>query len=107
RRHDLIFIPCVGPGYIDTRIRPWNSATTRSRDDGSYYDRMFKAAMDVEPPLIAITSFNEWHEGTQIEPAVPKTIEGYTYEDYAPLEPGYYLYRTRFWVDMFPGTPVK
>lgn len=107
RRHDLFFIPCVGPGYVDTRIRPWNGATTRSRDGGNYYDHMFKAAMDVEPPLIAITSFNEWHEGTQIEPAVPKTIEGFTYEDYAPLEPGYYLNRTRFWVDMFPGTPVK
>ena len=24
--------------------------------------------------LVSITSFNEWHEGTQIEPAVPRQI---------------------------------
>ncbi len=101
RSHDMTFIPCVGPGYLDTRVRPWNSNTTRSRDGGIYYDRMFKNAIDVEPPLIGITSFNEWHEGTQIEPAVPKTIDGYIYEDYEALEPDYYLHRTRYWVDRF------
>jgi hypothetical protein len=26
----------------------------------------------VNPSFVAITSFNEWHEGTQIEPAAPK-----------------------------------
>lgn len=101
KNHDLAFIPCVGPGYLDTRIRPWNSATTRPREEGAYYDRMFEAALEVDPPFIGITSFNEWHEGTQIEPAVPVSIEGYSYEDYSPLEPDYYLGRTRHWVDLF------
>ncbi|WP_228377905.1 hypothetical protein [Chryseobacterium luteum] len=29
-------------------------------------------AVNVNPDFIGITSFNEWHEGIQIEPAVPK-----------------------------------
>ncbi len=101
RKNDLTFIPCVGPGYLDTRVRPWNSATTRSREEGAYFDRMFQRAIEVHPPLIGITSFNEWHEGTQIEPAVPNSLKDYTYEDYAPLGPGYYLERTRYWVEKF------
>jgi glycoprotein endo-alpha-1,2-mannosidase len=32
QENNLIYIPCVGPGYADTRIRPWNEKTTKSRD---------------------------------------------------------------------------
>ncbi|REC62735.1 hypothetical protein DRF65_09190 [Chryseobacterium pennae] len=35
--HHLIFIPCIGPGYFDTRIRPWNEADFKNRDNGRYY----------------------------------------------------------------------
>lgn len=89
-----IFIPCVGPGYIDTRVRPWNTATIRDRENGKYYDDMFKAAIETGTSNIAITSFNEWHEGTQIEPAVPFKSDAFSYLDYAPLAPDYYLKRT-------------
>ncbi|MBN2375234.1 MAG: hypothetical protein JXD22_02445 [Sedimentisphaerales bacterium] len=98
REHDKLFIPSVGPGYIDTRIRPWNTQNTRSREDGAYYDRYFSAALKVNPLFVSITSFNEWHEGSQIEPAVPKKITGFTYEDYLPRPDEYYLDRTRYWV---------
>lgn len=101
RANKLLFIPSVGPGYIDTRIRPWNTGTTRSREGGRYYDTMFEAAIGCSPRLISITSYNEWHEGTQIEPSVPKKIEGYTYENYQPLKPDYYLKRTAHWVNRF------
>ena len=101
--NDLLFIPCVGPGYIDTRVRPWNGENTRSREEGAYYDRSFGAALDVSPQVIGITSFNEWHEGTQIETTVPKAIEGYTYEDFLPLAPDHYLMQTREWADRFHG----
>ena len=99
KKHEKIFVPSVGPGYDDTRIRPWNTRNQRDRENGAYYDRMFETAIAVEPPAISITSFNEWHEGTQIEPAVPKKIEGYTYLDYGERAPGWYLERTRYWVD--------
>lgn len=96
---DKIFVPSVGPGYDDTRIRPWNTENQRGRENGAYYDRMFEAAVAVDPPAISITSFNEWHEGTQIEPAIPKQIEGYTYLDYRERAPDWYLTRTRYWLE--------
>lgn len=98
REHDKLFIPCVAPGYIDTRIRPWNGGNTRDRENGAYYDRMWSAALEVSPALVGITSFNEWHEGTQIEPAVPKRVADFTYLDYGPLAPDYYLDRTAHWI---------
>ena len=96
RENDLLFIPCAGPGYIDTRIRPWNEKTTRSREQGLYYENMFMNAIKTHPDFIGITSFNEWHEGTQIEPAIPKTIPSYTYEDYGlDTDPMFYIKKTR------------
>jgi glycoprotein endo-alpha-1,2-mannosidase len=95
--HNLLFIPSVGPGYIDTQIRPWNSASIRERKNGVYYDDMWQAALNQHVPLISITSYNEWHEGTQIEPAIIK--KGYS--DYSPVENDYYLKRTAYWVNKF------
>ncbi|KAL0492010.1 endo-alpha-1 [Acrasis kona] len=93
----LIFIPSVGPGYMDTKIRPWNDANTQDRRKGGYYDDMWSEAIRLKVPLISITSYNEWHEGTQIEPAVPK--QGY--KDYGELEPDFYLVRTSHWVNKY------
>lgn len=99
--HEKIFIPCVGPGYIDTRVRPWNEQTTRDRENGKYYDRMFESALNSKVSYIGITSFNEWHEGTQIEPAIPFECPEYKYLDYLPLAPDYYLKRTAYWAGKF------
>ena len=101
QQNDKLFIPSVGPGYIDLRIRPWNDVNTRDRQNGAYYDREFAAAIAVRPPIVSITSFNEWHEGTQIEPAVPKQIPDFKYLDYSPHDPEYYLDRTGYWVDRY------
>jgi hypothetical protein len=98
RRTGKVFVPSVGPGYIDTRIRPWNGKTTRDREAGAYYDREFKAALESGAYIISITSYNEWHEGSQIEPATPKQIPDFKYLDYSPLAPDYYLKRTAYWV---------
>ena len=65
----LLFVPSVSPGYNDTRIRPWNVATTRGRRGGRTYAANWRAALAVNPAAIGITSWNEWGEGTQIEPA--------------------------------------
>lgn len=73
KENGKIFIPSVGPGYIDTRIRPWNGSVIRNRTDGQYYDAMYRKAIEAGVSAISITSFNEWHEGSQIEPAVPYT----------------------------------
>jgi molybdenum cofactor synthesis domain-containing protein len=96
-----IFIPSVGPGYIDLRIRPWNDVNTRDRQNGAYYDSEFAAAIAAQPTIISITSFNEWHEGTQIEPAIPKQIPDFKYLDYSPHDPEYYLDRTSYWINRY------
>jgi glycoprotein endo-alpha-1,2-mannosidase len=104
RRHHKLFVPCVAPGYIDTRIRPWNGRNTRDRENGDYYDRAFQAAIDAGATRIGVTSFNEWHEGTQIEPAVAMKAKDFRYRDYAPREPTWYLDRTAHWVGEFEST---
>jgi glycoprotein endo-alpha-1,2-mannosidase len=102
KEHNLLFIPCPGPGYIDTRIRPWNDRNTEGREKGNYYEQMFMNAVNTNPDYIGITSFNEWHEGTQIEPAVPKSLPNYTYEDYGEgVDPMFYIYKTRELVDRY------
>lgn len=96
-----IFIPSVGPGYIDTRIRPWNNSATRNRNNGKYYDVMYEKAIESNVSFISITSFNEWHEGSQIEPAVPYAGSAFTYLDYGNLASDFYLTRTAYWIKEF------
>ncbi|XP_051053893.1 glycoprotein endo-alpha-1,2-mannosidase isoform X2 [Phodopus roborovskii] len=100
-KNNLLFIPSVGPGYIDTSIRPWNTKNTRNRINGKYYEVGLSAALQIHPSLISITSFNEWHEGTQIEKAVPKRTTNTVYLDYRPHKPSYYLELTRKWSEKY------
>lgn len=99
--NNLLFIPSVGPGYIDTSIRPWNNHNTRNRVNGRYYETALQAALNVRPEIVTITSFNEWHEGTQIERAMPKKTVTRVYLDYQPHGPDHYLELTRRWVEQF------
>jgi glycoprotein endo-alpha-1,2-mannosidase len=101
--HQLIFIPSVGPGYNDEKIRPWNAKNSKSRLNGEYYKAMFRAAINVNPSVISLTSFNEWHEGTQLEPSKPH--EGYP--DFSPHGPAFYLDLTRELAEEFFATKKK
>lgn len=101
RRNSLIFIPSVAPGYDDMRVRPWNGENTRLRRKGAYYDIAWRTFLELGLQYVSITSFNEWHEGTQIEPAVPKDITGYSYSSYIPSNPSFYLEKTRDWIQSF------
>ena len=56
------------PGYNDVRIRP-GSGFAQDREGGAYYDRSWQAAIASQPNWVVITSFNEWPEGTYIEPS--------------------------------------
>ncbi len=58
----------VMPGYNDVRIRP-GSGFVQDRASGSYYANAWQAAIASHPNWIVITSFNEWPEGTYIEPS--------------------------------------
>jgi len=108
---NAMFIPSVGPGYDDTRIRPWNAVNTKPRQDGLYYDAMWQAAVTLDPPpaIVTITSFNEWHEGTQIESSKPfrSSDTGHQYADFAPRDAHYYLDLTRKWVERYNPSIIE
>ena len=88
--------------YILCRqIRPWNAENTRHRRHGQYYEVAWRSALNSGASLVSITSFNEWHEGTQIEPAKPASNKDFTYLDYEPEGPDFYLGLTKWWVQQF------
>jgi len=57
----------VIPGYDDTKIRRPGLAVKRF--DGEMYRAQWDAAIEADPHWVLITSFNEWHEGSEIEPS--------------------------------------
>ena len=58
---------------------------------GTLYEAMWEAAIAARPRFITVCSFNEWGEGTQIEPCLE-------YEDL-------YLRLTARWAKVFRGLP--
>jgi glycoprotein endo-alpha-1,2-mannosidase len=108
RSMHLLCAPSVGPGYdarrslaADKRIKP--------RRDGKTYDAMWSAAFAARADLVTITSYNEWHEGSQIEPARKRGV-------YANYDGAYglkgkaaetaYLDRTARWSKRFRALPA-
>jgi len=57
----------IVPGYDDTKIR--KPGANLERFDGRLYDAQWRVALETQPDWILITSFNEWHEGSEIEPS--------------------------------------
>jgi glycoprotein endo-alpha-1,2-mannosidase len=67
RKLGLLCAPSVGPGY--NALRATGDTRVRARAAGATYDRMWRGAVRAAADVVTITSYNEWHEGTQIEPA--------------------------------------
>jgi uncharacterized protein YraI len=65
---DRLWVATAMPGYNDTNL-PRSNAFAVPRDNGSYYRETWQGALASQPDLIVITSFNEWLEGTQLEPS--------------------------------------
>lgn len=88
------YIPSVLPGFSVKRVAYASDART-DRSGGATYQQQWSAALGtgIEPHMVSITSFNEWHEGTQIEPAEPGVARNDTndYDDYGDLGPEGYL----------------
>ena len=57
----------VIPGYDDTKIR--KPGLSVGRYDGELYRVQWEEAIKADPHWILVTSFNEWHEGSEIEPS--------------------------------------
>jgi glycoprotein endo-alpha-1,2-mannosidase len=102
RKAKLLCAPSVGPGY-DAR-RAVADARVRPRRQGKTYDGMWQSAIRAGANLVTITSYNEWHEGTQIEPA--RARRGYHGYDGAWGTRGKdaeraYVDRTAYWTARF------
>ena len=78
--YGLLCSASVGPGFVDDRAN--NDGRVRSRQNGQVYDSMWEGAVNSSADEVSITSYNEWHEGTQIEPAQDLCIPGYCYQNY-------------------------
>jgi hypothetical protein len=59
----------VIPGYDDTRVPGRKGTYSIARKNGAIYSTEWQAAMASNPEWITITSFNEWFEGSMIEPS--------------------------------------
>jgi glycoprotein endo-alpha-1,2-mannosidase len=60
------------PGYDDTRLRGKDRATL-DRRGGLFYRSFWEMASSfvrADQPFLLITTFNEWHEGTELEPSL-------------------------------------
>jgi hypothetical protein len=102
----LLCAPSVGPGY-DARLAT-SDDVVRPRLQGATYDRMWKGAIRARPDLVTVTSYNEWQEGTQIEPARSQLGRpGYdgAWEESGVAAQRAYLTRTAYWADRFRNSP--
>ncbi len=102
-----LYVPSVIPGFSAKRVG-YSADTYVPRDDGSTYNAQWTDALGagLVPDMVTITSFNEWHEGTMIEPpAFDKSDgRGYTYADFGSLPADGYLTLTRKWVQQYAAT---
>jgi hypothetical protein len=101
--HNCRFIPAVSPGFNNRGVRLEKNHAALSRklspdaNPGSLFQYSLEKAMPLVDPqvqnLLLVNSFNEWHEDTQIEPAVGETTtslpveltNGVEYEGYGEL----------------------
>ncbi|HEX9970213.1 MAG TPA: hypothetical protein VGB03_08745 [Acidimicrobiales bacterium] len=107
REQRILCSPSVSPGH--SALRTFPSRTVVHRDGGRRYDAQWVDAFAAGADVVSITSYNEWHEGTQVEPAVPWCFpDGFCSSGYEGAygasganAPTAYLQRTRQWADVF------
>ena len=70
-----LWVGTLMPGWDDRRagcrpdVRAKSPAFARDRESGNFYRATYNAAVGANPDILWIHSFNEWVEGTYIEPS--------------------------------------
>ncbi len=85
KSYGKLWAATVIPGYDDRIIR--NPGMLIDRNDGDTYNDLWELCINGEADWVLVTSFNEWHEGTEIEPS----------EEYG----NYFISRTSDWAKRF------
>jgi hypothetical protein len=93
-----LWVGTVMPGWNDLNsaqahcidLRIGSDPFARDRADGTYYAQTWEAILPTQPDFVVLHSFNEWTEGTYIEPS---TLFG-----------DLYLQLTAQWVTRFKGS---
>lgn len=67
---DKISCVTVIPGYDDHKLDRKEPRPITDRHSGQTYDILWQEAIAANPDWILITSWNEWHEGSEIEPSL-------------------------------------
>ena len=75
---NVSFVPATSPGFNDRGVRDGHDPLSRKLSENDEFGSLFKAMIDEALQitdeetgnLFLITSWNEWHEDTQIEPVV-------------------------------------
>ena len=107
RARQLQCAPAVAPGFAALRATGWT--IFKDRANGATYDRRWMGAFGAHADVVGVTSYNEWHEGTQIEPAVDKCLlGGFCYATYdgayglaGASASNAYLARTATWTGLY------
>ena len=89
-----LWVATVMPGYDDHTTGRLD-AFSRDREGGAFYDETWRAAVATQPDWVMIVSWNEWVEGSQIEPS----------RSYGDLYLAATLARVTEWKGM-PGEPL-
>jgi hypothetical protein len=62
-----LFAAPVMPGFDDRFVNTHNTYIDRNK--GKYYKNLWEAVLAIKPDWVLINTFNEWFEGTEIEPS--------------------------------------
>ncbi|MBI2570228.1 MAG: hypothetical protein HYV63_24765 [Candidatus Schekmanbacteria bacterium] len=123
--HDRTRIERIGRHYDASAAPPWDDPSWGAEapddvryvspcgDEFAFFDDFFALTLKYDPDYVGITEFNEWYEGTNIEPATlppfaapaPYPAGGCTYEDAEAITPAADIYDF-FWrgvTDPDPG----
>jgi hypothetical protein len=65
-----LYVATVSPGYDDSKLPERTSPVVPRGDAGERYLASWEAALAAQPDWVMITSWNEWFEGTSVEPSL-------------------------------------
>ena len=68
----VLDVASLGPGYDDSAV-PGRTTPRRDRSGGRFYEHNWRRLLAIDPThrpaIVAVETWNEWHEGTDVAPS--------------------------------------